>query len=109
MPGTTITATDSNFEELVFQSDKPVLVDFWATWCPPCRMIAPTLDQIAAEHGDRLTVVKVDIDKNPALATQYGIMSIPTLKVFTGGKAVKTIVGALPKDQLKRNLADFIG
>ncbi|MFD5436311.1 thioredoxin [Kitasatospora sp. NPDC127067] len=109
MAGATITATDSNFEELVFQSDKPVLVDFWATWCPPCRMIAPTLDQIAAEHADRLTVVKVDIDKNPALATQYGIMSIPTLKVFTGGKPVKTIVGALPKDQLKRNLADFIG
>lgn len=107
MAGTLKNVTDADFEEVVLKSDKPVLVDFWAAWCGPCRQIAPSLEAIAAEH-DGIQVVKLNIDENPGTAAKYGVMSIPTLNVYQGGEVVKTIVGAKPKAAIERDLADFI-
>ncbi|GAA3393463.1 thioredoxin [Streptomyces roseoviridis] len=107
MAGATITVTDADFEEKVLKSDKPVLVDFWAEWCGPCRMIAPSLEAIASEH-DEIIVAKLNIDQNPATAAKYGVMSIPTLNVYKDGDVAKTIVGAKPKAAIERDLADFI-
>jgi thioredoxin 1 len=108
MAGATTVVTDASFADEVLMSDKPVLVDFWATWCGPCRMVAPVLEQIAAEHGDKIAVVKLDIDANPGTARDYQVMSIPTLILFKGGEPVKTIVGAKPKAALLNDLSDYI-
>ncbi|MCW1958301.1 MAG: thioredoxin [Mycobacterium sp.] len=100
----TVTVTDGNFAETVLMSEKPVLVDFWAAWCGPCRMVAPVLEEIAAEKAGVLTVAKVDVDANPSTARDFQVVSIPTLILFKGGKPVKRIVGAKGKAALLRDI-----
>ncbi|MCJ0868815.1 thioredoxin [Streptomyces sp. AP-93] len=108
MAGTLKTVTDASFDDDVLKSDKPVLVDFWAAWCGPCRQIAPSLEAIASEYGDEIEIVKLNIDENPETAAKYGVMSIPTLNVYQGGEVVKTIVGAKPKAAILRDLDAFV-
>ena len=107
--GSTKKVTDQSFQEDVLASDKPVLVDFWAEWCGPCKMVAPVLEEIATQHSDKLTVAKLNIDENPRISQRYQVMSIPQMSVFKGGEIVKTIVGAKPKSALLRDLSDYIG
>jgi thioredoxin 1 len=95
-----ITLTDTNFQKEVLESDLPCLVDFWAPWCGPCRMVGPVVEQIAQEYEGKLKVGKVNVDEAPQLAGQYGIMSIPTLSVFKNGQRVDTMTGAAPKEQI---------
>jgi len=109
MAGPTIEVTDQDFEDKVINSPVPVIVDFWAEWCGPCHMVAPVLEEIATEKNGKLTVAKLDIDRNPAAARDYQVMSIPTMIVFQNGKPVKQIVGAKPKAALLRDLADYLG
>ena len=106
--GSIETLTDSTFDEEIAAAGEPVIVDFWAEWCGPCKMVAPVLDEIAGENKDKLTVAKLDIDANPMTARDYGVMSIPTMIVFQDGKAVKQIVGAKPKAALLSDLADYL-
>lgn len=101
--------TDASFDADVLKSTKPVLVDFWAEWCGPCRAVGPILDQIREEHGDKLEIVKLNVDENPQTAMQYQITSIPAMKVFVNGEVAKTIIGAKPKPALEHDLADYIG
>lgn len=100
----TVTVTDDSFQEDVVASNKPVLVDFWATWCGPCKMVAPVLEEIAKDHGDTLTVAKLDVDANPETARAFQVTSIPTLILFQNGEATKRIVGAKSKSALLREL-----
>ncbi|MBI4310227.1 MAG: thioredoxin [Chloroflexi bacterium] len=99
-----VAVTDSDFEEKVVKSETPVLVDFWAEWCAPCRMIAPIVEELATEYQGKLNVVKVDVDSSPETAVKYGIRSIPTLLVFKKGKVAEQVIGAMPKSVLKKRL-----
>lgn len=103
----TVPVTDDKFSELL-KSDKPVLVDFWATWCGPCRMMAPVLEEFSAEHADKVTVAKMDVDANPQTPGKYNIMSIPTMILFKDGKVAQQLVGYMPKAELASRLAEHL-
>jgi thioredoxin 1 len=101
--------TDSNFTDEIKNSTVPVVVDFWAAWCGPCRMIAPIIDELATEYDGKAMIAKVDVDNNQQVAMQYGIRSIPTILMFKGGEQVETIVGAVPKEQIQSKLNALMG
>ena len=100
--------TDADFASEVLENDKPVLVDFWAEWCGPCRMVAPILEEISKEHGDKITFFKMNVDENPVTPASYRVTGIPTINVYQNGEVVKTIVGARPKAAILNELADYI-
>jgi thioredoxin 1 len=100
--------TDADFAKTVLAADKPVVVDFWAEWCGPCRQVQPILNEIADEHGDKITVVKMNVDENPQTPATYRVTGIPTMNVYSGGEVVKSIVGARPKAALLDQLDEFL-
>ncbi|MGY4770132.1 thioredoxin [Kribbella sp. CWNU-51] len=102
------TVDEATFDELVLRSDKPVLVDFWAQWCPPCHQIAPVLAQIGAEREDQLTVLKLNADENPAVSARYRVMALPTLMLFRQGEVIWSVVGARPKHKLLKEIDDAL-
>ena len=104
-----VTLSDATFDETVKASDTPVVIDFWAEWCGPCKMIAPALEEIASEHAGKLQIAKLNVDDNPDTARRFDVMSIPTLLVFQDGAPVKRLVGAKGKGQLLQDLSEFIG
>jgi thioredoxin 1 len=106
--GNALAATDQNFEAEVLQAPVPVLVDFWATWCGPCRAVAPIVEELANEYSGRLKVAKVDVDSNPGISFKYGIRAIPSLYLFKGGEVVATIVGALPKQEIVKRISSHL-
>ncbi|MDF5728623.1 MAG: thioredoxin [Rhizonema sp. PD38] len=103
-----IAVTEATFNQEVLESEVPVLVDFWAPWCGPCRMVAPVVDEVATEYEGQVKVVKLNTDENPTVASRYGIRSIPTLIVFKGGRQVDTVVGAVPKTTLIKTLTQYM-
>ena len=103
-----IDVTDSSFDEEVIQADTPVLVDFWADWCAPCKMIAPIVEELAGEFNGKIKFAKLDVDSNPKSASSYGIRGIPTMLIFNGGEPVDQVVGAVPKSVIKKKLEQAI-
>lgn len=103
-----VVVTERNFDEIVLQSKVPVIVDFWAVWCGPCRAVGPILEEIADEYADKLVVAKVNVDDEPALAARYRITSIPTMKIFNAGREEKEIVGAMPKHAIEMKFAEYV-
>ncbi len=104
-----VTVESDNFDKIVLQSKTPVLVDFWAPWCGPCRMVAPVIDELAGEYAGKITFGKVNVDEEAKIASKYGVMSIPTMIIFKGGKPVSNLVGFRPKTELKRSLDAALG
>jgi thioredoxin 1 len=100
--------SDNDFQTEVLQSTTPVLVDFWAEWCEPCKMVGPVVEELAVEYEGKLKVGKVNVDENPQVPSQYGVMSIPTLMIFRNGEPQKTIVGAQPKDEFKKQIEEVL-
>jgi thioredoxin 1 len=108
MAGNVVEVSDAEFESSIIQSDKPALVDFWAEWCQPCKMLAPTVEEIAGEYTDKVKVAKVNVDDNPATATKFGIRGIPTLLLFKEGKVVQQMVGVKPKGDITKAIDEIL-